>query len=174
MSVALAVLDAEVHVTGLGGERIIPFSNFYHLPGDTPQIETDLNAGELITAVVLPAEGFAAHHTYLKLRDRLSYAFALVSVAAALRIVDARISEARIALGGVAHKPWRDREAERLLIGEAPAEATFAGAAQTLLRDAKGQGHNDFKIDLARLAVVRALKQAAAGRPQSQVDKRVA
>jgi xanthine dehydrogenase YagS FAD-binding subunit len=174
MAVALAVLDAEVHVIGLGGERIIPFSNFYHLPGDTPQIETDLNAGELITAVVLPAGDFAAHHTYLKLRDRLSYAFALVSVAAALRIVDARISEARIALGGVAHKPWRDREAEQLLIGEPPAEGTFARAAQALLRDAKGQGHNDFKIDLARLAVVRALKQAAAGTPQSQVDKRVA
>jgi xanthine dehydrogenase YagS FAD-binding subunit len=174
MSVALAVLEAEVHVTGSGGERIVPFSNFYRLPGDTPHIETDLSPGELITAVVLPAEDFAAHHTYLKLRDRLSYAFALVSVAAALRIEDARISEARIALGGAAHKPWRDREAERLLIGEAPAEATFARAAQMLLRDAKGQGHNDFKIDLARLAVVRALKQAAAGTPQSQVDKRVA
>lgn len=174
MSVALAVMDAEVHVTGSSGERIIPFPNFYHLPGDTPQIETDLKAGELITSIVLPAENFGVHYTYLKLRDRLSYAFALVSVAAIMRIADARISEARIALGGVAHKPWRDPEAEQMLIGEAPVDAAFARAARALLRGAKGQGHNDFKIDLAKRAVVRALKQAAAGTPQSQVDKRVA
>jgi xanthine dehydrogenase YagS FAD-binding subunit len=114
------------------------------------------------------------HYSYLKLRDRLSYAFALVSVAAALRLDGGRIGEARLALGGVAHKPWRDADAERILVGETPAEPAFHRAAGALLRDARGQGHNDFKIGLARRAIVRALKQAAAGTPQSQTDKRVA
>ena len=174
LCVALAALDADVQVTGPAGDRVIAFADFHRLPGDTPQIETNLGPGELITAVELPAQDFARHYTYLKLRDRLSYAFALVSVAAALRIADGRITEARIALGGVAHKPWRNRKAEQLLLGETSAEETLTRAAEALLRDAKGQGHNDFKIELARRAIVRALKQAAAATPQSQVDKRVA
>jgi xanthine dehydrogenase YagS FAD-binding subunit len=174
MSVALAALNAEVRVTGAGGERVIAFADFHRLPGDTPHIDTNLRPGELIIAVDLPAEDFSQHYTYLKLRDRLSYAFALVSVAAALRLAGGRIVEARIALGGVAHKPWRDPEAERQLAGETAAEPAFRRVADALLRNAKGQGQNDFKIELARRAVVRALRQAAAGTPQSQSDKRVA
>jgi xanthine dehydrogenase YagS FAD-binding subunit len=176
MGVALAVLDAEIRVTGAAGERVIPFDDFHRLPGDTPHIDTNLQPGELITAVDLPAsaEGFTRHYTYLKLRDRLSYAFALVSVAAVLRLDGTRIAEARLALGSVAHKPWRDRAVERLLEGQLPDAATFAGAADALLRGAQGFGANDFKVGLARRAILRALKQAAAGTPQSQTDKRVA
>jgi len=174
MCVALAALGAQVCVTGAEGERVIAFEDFHRLPGDTPHIDTDLKRGELITAVDLPASRFSRHYTYLKLRDRLSYAFALVSVAAALEIESGTIKESRIALGGVAHKPWRDRDAERSLIGEAPVAAAFDRAAAAILREAKGQGHNDFKIALAHRAIMRALKQAAGGTPQSQVDKRVA
>jgi xanthine dehydrogenase YagS FAD-binding subunit len=174
MCVALAALDAEVRVTGADGERTIALREFHRLPEDTPHIDTNLRPGELITAVDLPAEEFNRHYTYLKLRDRQSYAFALVSVAAALRIEGGRIAEARLALGGVAHKPWRDRAVEQLLADQAPTEPAFAGAAESLLRDTKGQGDNDFKIELARRAIVRALKQAAAGTPQSHTDKRVA
>ena len=174
MCVALAALDAQVHVSGPDGERVIPFHEFHRLPGDTPQIDTSLRPGELITAVELPAEAFTQHYTYLKIRDRLSYAFALVSVAVALRIDGGRVAEARLALGGVAHKPWRDHTVEELLVGQAPVEPIFARAADAVLRGAKGQGHNDFKIGLARRAIVRALKQAAADTPQSQSEKRVA
>jgi xanthine dehydrogenase YagS FAD-binding subunit len=173
MCVALAALNAQVRVTGSDGDRVIAFADFHRLPGDTPHIETALGPGELVTAVDLPAEDFRRHHSYLKLRDRLSYAFALVSVAAALRIENGRVAEARLALGGVAHKPWRDVEVERLVVGETPGEPAFLRAADALLRDARGRGRNDFKIGLARRAVVRALTQAAAGTPQSQVDKRV-
>ncbi len=174
MCVALAALDAEVRVAGADGERVIAFDDFHRLPGDTPHIDTNLRSGELITAVDLPNENFSRHYTYLKLRDRLSYAFALVSVAAALRIDGERIIEARLALGGVAHKPWRDRTVEQMLVGQSPAEPTFIRAAEAMLRGAKGQGHNDFKIGLACRAMTRALKQAAAGTPQSQIDKRLA
>ena len=127
-----------------------------------------------MTAIDLPPEDFSGNYTYLKLRDRLSYAFALVSVAAALRFEGDRISDARIALGGVAHKPWRVRSAETPLIGAAPSRQKFAEAADILLAGAVGRGQNDFKIPLARRAVVRALAQAAAGTPQSQSDHRVA
>jgi xanthine dehydrogenase YagS FAD-binding subunit len=123
--------------------------------------------------VELPAEGFAGHHSYLKLRDRLSYAFALVSVAAALQLDGGTIRTARLALGGVAHKPWRDRAVEEWLAGLPAHAESFAGAADRLLAGAKGFGHNDFKIGLARRAIVRALQQAAAGTPQSQTDKRI-
>lgn len=174
MCVALAALDAAVLVTGPGGERRIPFAEFHRLPEDRPEQDTTLGADELITAVELPAEGFPAHHTYLKLRDRLSYAFALVSVAAALRIEDGVIAEARLALGGVAHKPWRDRAAEELLHGQAPEPPAFAAAADQVLAGAVGYQHNSFKIELARRAIPRALAQAAAGTPQSQIDKRIA
>lgn len=174
MCVALAALDAEVRVTGADGERVIPFSDFHRLPGDTPELDTNLAPGELITGVDLPNETFNSHYTYLKLRDRLSFAFALVSVAVALRIENGRIAEARLALGGVAHKPWRDRNAEALLAGQALERKQFEAVADAILRDAKGQGDNDFKITLARRAIVRALQQAANGTPQSQADKRVA
>ena len=174
MCVALAALEATVEVTGPKGERTIPFADFHRLPGDRPDLDHTLEPGELITAVVLPCQGFAGHHTYLKLRDRLSYAFALVSVAAALELAEGRIVQARLALGGVAHKPWRDAEAERLLVGRAPEAAAFAAAAEQVLRDARGLAHNDFKIELARRAIVRALEQAAAGRPQVQADKQIA
>ena len=173
MCVALAALEAVVHVAGSAGARTIPFSDFHRLPGDRPESDTTLQPGELITAVELPAEGFAANHSYLKLRDRLSYAFALVSVAAGLRIEDGVIVQARLALGGVAHKPWREPAAEELLQGRRPDRPAFGEAAERVLAGAVGQGDNDFKISLARRAIVRALEQAAEGAPQSQVDKRI-
>lgn len=171
MCVALAALDAEVEVEGPGGPRRIAMAEFHRLPGSTPQHDNTLQRGELITAVTVPPADFGAHYTYLKIRDRQSYAFALVSVAAALRLDGDVIAEARVALGGVAHKPWRDAGAEARLIGQRAERATFADFAGHLLRDAKGQGHNDFKIELARRAIVRALQQAAAGTPQDPSDK---
>jgi xanthine dehydrogenase YagS FAD-binding subunit len=174
MCVALAVLEAKVRVTGPRGEREIPFADFHRLPGDTPQRDTNLGADELITSIELPPRGFAANYTYLKIRDRLSYAFALVSVAVGLELDGGNIREARFALGGVAHKPWRKAEAEAALRGRAAGEAAFAEAADIVLRDAKGFGHNTFKIDLARRTIVRALSQAARGTPQVQSSKKIA
>ena len=173
MCVALAALDAKVHATGPAGERAIAFADFHRLAGDTPQIDTNLQREEIVTAIELPARGFATNYTYLKIRDRLSYAFALVSVAAALELDGGMISEARLALGGVAHKPWRDPAAEAALRGQPASEAVFAQAADAVLRAAKGHGHNSFKIDLARRAIVRALTQAAQGTPQSQSHKKI-
>jgi xanthine dehydrogenase YagS FAD-binding subunit len=173
MCVALAALEAKVHVAGPSGERTIAFSDFHRLPGNTPQRDTNLNPDEIITAIELPAQGFAANYSYLKIRDRLSYAFALVSVAAALDLDGGTIKEARLALGGVAHKPWRDPAAEAALRGKAASQASFEGAAELLLRDAKGFGHNAFKIDLARRGIVRTLTQAANATPQSQSDKKI-
>jgi xanthine dehydrogenase YagS FAD-binding subunit len=173
MCVALAVLDAKVHVVGPAGERAIPFADFHRLPGDTPQLDTNLQRDEIVTAIELPEKGFPANYTYLKIRDRLSYAFALVSVAAALEMEGDTIKEARMALGGVAHKPWRNAEAEAALRGQPAAAASFANAADLLLRGAKGYGHNNFKIDLARRGIVRALTQAARATPQSQSVKKV-
>jgi xanthine dehydrogenase YagS FAD-binding subunit len=174
MCVALAALDATIQVTGPQGLRAIRMADYHRLPGDTPEIDTTLKPGELVTSIELPAEDFSAHFSYLKLRDRLSYAFALISVAAALRMDGDVISDARIALGGVAHKPWRLPEAEALLNGRACTAETFAVAADALLRGAVGQGRNDFKIELARRTIIRALTQAANGTPQSQSDHRVA
>lgn len=174
MGVALAALGAEVQVTGPGGDRSIAFADYHRLPGDEPWRDNTLEPGELVTAIDLPAEGFAAHHTYLKLRDRLSYAFALVSVAVGLRLEEGQIAEARIALGGVAHKPWRRPEVEAAMQGHPPSRELFETAARGLLEGAVGQGDNDFKIPLARKAVLRALQQAAAGTPQSLTDKRIA
>jgi xanthine dehydrogenase YagS FAD-binding subunit len=173
MCVALAALDAVVHVAGPKAERTIALRNFHRLPGDAPQIDTNLRADEIILAIELPPKGFAANYSYLKIRDRLSYAFALVSVAAALELDGKRIRHARLALGSVAHKPWRKDEAEAELEGREAGEAAFGRAADALLSGAKGYAHNAFKIDLARRAVVRALTQAAAGTPQSQSDKRI-
>jgi len=174
MCVALTALDATVQVTGPGGERTIAMSDFHRLPGDTPQLETTLERNEIITAIALPPQGFAANYSYLKVRDRLSYAFALVSVAAGLNLEGGRITQARLALGSVAHKPWRDAAAEAALQGQVAGPAAFTRAADILLRGAKGFGHNDFKIDLAHRAVVRALTQAANGTPQSQSNKKIA
>jgi len=174
MCVALAALDATVNVIGPDGSRSIPFLEFHRLPGDAPQHDNTLRNDELILNVELPAQGFAAHYSYLKIRDRLSFAFALVSVAAAMNLNNAgRITEARIALGGVAHKPWRLAQAEALLLGHSPGQRTFAQVADVLLRDASSQGDNRFKIELAHRAIRRALAQAAGRTPQSQVNKRV-
>src|SRR6201981_3055010 len=141
MCVALAALNAKVHVTGPSGARAIAFADFHRLPENAPQRDTNLQANEIVTAVELPARGFAANYTYLKIRDRLSYAFALVSVAAALELEGDTITEARLALGGVAHKPWRDLAAEAALRGQPADQATFTRAADLTLRDAKGFGH---------------------------------
>jgi len=173
MCVALALLEAKVHVTGPSGDRAIAFADFHRLPGDTPQRDTNLDAGEMITEVELPPRGFATNYTYLKIRDRLSYAFALVSVAVGLELDGDTIKDGRFALGGVAHKPWRDPQAEAVLRGQPASAATFARAADVLLRQARGYEHNTFKIDLARRCVVRALSQAARGTPQSQSSKKI-
>jgi xanthine dehydrogenase YagS FAD-binding subunit len=173
MCVALAALEARVCVAGPSGERVIAFADFHRLPGDTPQRDSNLDPTEIITAIELPAQGFAANYSYLKIRDRLSYAFALVSVAAALELDGERIKDARLALGGVAHKPWRDPAAEAALRGQAANTATFERAADLLLRDARGFAHNTFKIDLARRAIIRALTQAARATPQSQSSKKI-
>jgi xanthine dehydrogenase YagS FAD-binding subunit len=173
MCVALAALDARVHVTGRGGERAMALGDFHRLPGNTPQIDTNLQPDEIVTAVELPALGFADNYSYLKLRDRLSYAFALVSIAAGLELEGGTIKQARLALGGVAHKPWRNAEAEAALRGQRPDAASFARAADLLLRDAKGYEHNAFKIELARRGIIRTLTQAAQTTPQSQYDKKI-
>ncbi len=173
MCVALAALEAKVHVTGPSGARSFAFADFHRLPGNTPQRDTNLQPDELITAVELPARGFAANYSYLKIRDRLSYAFALVSVAGALELEGDTIKDARLALGGVAHKPWRDPGAEAALRGQTANEVAFGHAADLVLRGAEGFEHNRFKIDLARRAIVRALKQAAQATPQSQSNKKV-
>jgi xanthine dehydrogenase YagS FAD-binding subunit len=173
MCVALAALDARVRATGPAGERTIAFSEFHRLPGSMPQRDTNLYPNEIVTAVELPAQGFPSHYTYLKIRDRQSYAFALVSIAAALDLDGGTIRDARLALGGVAHKPWRDAAAEAALRGHAAEQETFMRAADVLLRDAKSYGHNAFKIELARRGIVRALTQAARGTPQSQSIKKI-
>ncbi|HVG52576.1 MAG TPA: FAD binding domain-containing protein, partial [Xanthobacteraceae bacterium] len=173
MCVALAALDATVHVTGSLGPRTIALTDFHRLPGDTPQRDTNLQRDEFITMIELPAKGFARNYSYLKIRDRLSYAFALISVAAALEVDGGKITEARLALGGVAHKPWRDQSAEAALRGQPATQKTFADGADLLLRDARGFEHNAFKVDLARRAIVRTLTQAANGTPQSQSNKKI-
>ncbi len=173
MCVALTALDAKVHVAGPAGARIIAFADFHRLPDDTPQRDTNLQPNEIVTAVELPARGFATNYTYLKIRDRLSYAFALVSAAAALEVDGHTIKEVRLALGGVAHKPWRDTDAEATLHGRTADRAAFAVAADIVLRDAKGFAHNAFKIDLARRVIIRALTQAVQGTPQSQSNKTI-
>jgi xanthine dehydrogenase YagS FAD-binding subunit len=173
MCVALAALEALVHVEGPAGTRTIPFAALHRLPGDTPEHDTTLEPGEIVTAVELPPEGYAGHYTYLKLRDRLSYAFALVSVAVGLHLDGGTITRARIALGGVAHKPWRVPEAETLLEGQSASEAAFQRVADRIMQGACGHSHNAFKIPLARQAIVRALQQAAAATPQGVAAKHI-
>jgi len=161
MCVALAALDAVVHVLGRGGPRTIEFADFHRLPGDAPDRDNQLADDELITYIELPPAGFAEHSHYLKIRDRASYAFALVSVAAALELDGPVIRQARLVLGGVAHKPWRDRAVESWLVGQAVSRETFTAAADALLQDAEPLAHNGFKVKLARRAIVRALSEAA-------------
>ncbi|WP_244829298.1 xanthine dehydrogenase family protein subunit M [Caballeronia sp. TF1N1] len=160
MSVALAALDAVVRVTGPQGERTIPFAEFHRLPGDRPDLDTTLKPGELITAVDLPPPLFAGHSKYLKVRDRASYAFALVSVAAALQMDGNTVKAARIALGGVAHKPWRANATESALIGKPLDRASLQNAAALAVRDARPLRENGFKVALAQRAIVRAVEQA--------------
>jgi xanthine dehydrogenase YagS FAD-binding subunit len=163
MSVALAALNATIHVQGPRGKRPIAIADFHRLPGNTPQIDTNLNPDELITAVELPAAKFAKHSYYLKVRDRQSYAFALVSVAAGLEMNGNTIQSAGLALGGVAHKPWRSSEAERSLAGATPGPEAFRKAANLAVAGAKPYEHNAFKIELAKQSIVRALTLAAQG-----------
>lgn len=155
MCVALAALDAVVNISGPDGDRTIEFSDFHRLPGDTPDIDNNLKTGEIITGIDLPKKGFSDNYSYLKLRDRSSYSFALVSVATGLDLENGLIKEARIALGGVSHKPWRVKEAEEFLKEKEPNADNFAAAADIILNGAKGFENNSFKIDLAKKAIVR-------------------
>ncbi len=166
--VPLVALGAIVEAVGASGRRDIPIEAFHRLPGTAPERETELEPGELITAVRLPADaaGFAGPARYLQVRARTSYAFAVVSAAAALRMEADRIADVRVALGGVALKPWRAREAEAILMGAVPGAASFRRAAEAALADAKPSGDNAFKIELARRIVVRALTLAAKGTPE--------
>jgi xanthine dehydrogenase YagS FAD-binding subunit len=163
MCVALAALDAVVHVTGTSGARTIALCDLHRLPEDRPDVETVLEPGELITAVELPASTMAAHSTYRKVRDRSSYAFALVSVAAALELDGDTIADARIALGGVAAKPWRAWRAEEALRGRPAKEGSFLAAADAELAEARPLAGNAFKVDLARRTVAAVLQQLTEG-----------
>jgi xanthine dehydrogenase YagS FAD-binding subunit len=160
MSVALMALDAVVQVKGPAGERAIPIGDFHRLPGNTPQSDTNLHAGELITAIDLPSIPYARRSSYIKVRDRNSYAFALVSIATVLDAEsDGTIRKAHIALGGVALKPWRATKAEALLVGKRADENTLRAAAEAELQDAKGYRNNAFKIELAKRCIIRGVKQ---------------
>jgi xanthine dehydrogenase YagS FAD-binding subunit len=162
MAVALTALDASVQVTGPNGERVIPIHDFYRLPDDTPQRDTNLQSGELITAVDLPAMPYARRSTYIKVRDRNSYAFALVSIATVLDMDEGgNIRDAHIALGGVAHKPWRATKAEELLRGKKPDDGNLRAAAEAELAPAKAYRDNGFKIELAKRCIIRGLRETA-------------
>jgi xanthine dehydrogenase YagS FAD-binding subunit len=160
MCVALAALEAKIRVRGPKGERVIPMADFHRLPGNTPQIDTNLQADELVMSIDLPPSPYAAHSHYLKVRDRASYEFALVSVAAALDLQDNLIKTGRVALGGVAHKPWRSEKAEAMLAGQAPAAPLFEKVAAELTMGAQPRKDNAFKVEMARRAIVRALSVA--------------
>jgi xanthine dehydrogenase YagS FAD-binding subunit len=162
MANALYALDAMVRVRGPGGrQRTIPIDEFHRLPGDTPERDTNLEHGELIEAIELPRSNFAKNSYYLKVRDRASYAFALVAVAAALELDRGTIGQARVVLGSVAHKPWRSREAEAALSGKPASEESFRQAAEVALKDARPLAHNGYKVELGKRAVVRALMRAS-------------
>jgi len=158
MNVALAALEATIHIRGPKGERSVPIGDFHLLPGNTPQRETVLEPGDLITHVTLPPPAAGSRSLYLKLRDRASYEFALASAAVVVTTADNRITRARIALGGVGTKPWRSPEAEAELTGQPISEATFRKAAEAALRDAKPQSQNGFKVELAKRCLVYGLK----------------
>lgn len=161
MCVALSALDAIVHVEGADGSRSVPFAQFHRLPGDTPQIETALRTGELITAIELPALPVAAHSAYRKVRDRSSYAFALISVAAALRVEGGKVAEVRIALGGVAHKPWRADKAEAALLGGPATAEAFRSAADAEMAASSPLRDNAFKVELAARTITAVLADLA-------------
>ena len=163
MCVALAALGAIVEIEGSRGKRRLSFDDFYRLPGNTPHLDNNLAAGELITAVILPPVPFATTGVYLKLRNRTSYAFALVSVAAALEVRGDRIQQGRLALGGVAHKPWRSLEVEEFLQGKPATPETFQQAGELAVKDAQPQSDNAFKVELAKRAIRRALNVSARG-----------
>jgi xanthine dehydrogenase YagS FAD-binding subunit len=160
MCVALVALDATVMVTGPKGDRRIPFQDFHRLPGDTPQKDNTLERGELIVGVQIPGNEYKEHVHYLKVRDRTSYAFALVSAAVALQMRGNTIVDARLAMGGVAHKPWRLTEAEKFLKNKTASVSVFKQAAEREMRNAKGYGQNNFKLQLAPNTLVEALKTA--------------
>src|SRR5882672_5360447 len=160
MNVAMAALEATIHVRGIKGERSIPIAEFHLLPGNTPNRETVLEPGDLITHVTLPAPVRGDRCVYLKLRDRASYEFALASAAVVVTVKAGRVARARIALGGVGTKPWRSTEAEDLLVGQPVGEPAFRRAADAALRDARPQSQNGFKVELARRCLVHALKEA--------------
>jgi xanthine dehydrogenase YagS FAD-binding subunit len=168
MAVALTIVDAVVHVRGPEGTRVIPIADFFALPGDTPEVDNVLSSADLILGIELPPSPFAEHSWYLKVRDRHSYAFALVSVAAGLRIEDGVIADAALALGGVAAKPWRLPAAERELVGRPPGPEAFHAAARLAMEGAEPLSQNGFKVDLGRHSVVRALTQAAVDRTGGQ------
>ncbi len=159
MAVAMMAYDAFVHVQGVSGDRQIPLADFYVLPGQRPDIETVLAPGDLITHVTLPAPPAAERSIYLKLRDRASYEFALVSAAVAVTLSAGKIASARFALGGVGTRPWRVKGAERALVGSAPNEAAFRNAAEICLEGTRPQSHNGFKVELAKRCIVHAFKQ---------------
>ena len=161
MCVGLAALDAVVIVTGKKGERRIPFTDFHRLPGDHPELDNTLGKNELILGLEIPHNNFAKNSYYLKVRDRQSYAFALVSVAAGLEIGNGTIRTARLAMGGVAHKPWRLYDAEKSLIGKPASEEAFKQAAEIAMQGAKGYEYNKFKLKLAPSSITEALKHAA-------------
>ncbi|RZI84884.1 MAG: xanthine dehydrogenase family protein subunit M [Rubrivivax sp.] len=169
MSVSLAALRATIRTRGPQGERAIAMADFHRLPGDTPHLDTNLGESELITAVDLPPARFPQWVDYLKVRDRASYAFALVSVAAGLDIRDGVVRDAGLALGGVAHKPWRLEAAEQALIGQPLSDKTVQAATQVLLDGARGFGHNDFKLDLAVRAIKRAVANASTAAATSTI-----
>jgi xanthine dehydrogenase YagS FAD-binding subunit len=159
MCVALAALDATVHITGTKGDRKILFTDFHRLAGDTPELDNNLQKGELITSIHIPKNAFNKIH-YLKIRDRASYAFALVSVAVGLEMSGSTIKNARLAMGGVSHKPWRLIAVEKLLMGKQATKENFTAAADMAMENATGFGHNDFKIKMGKVAVAEALQQA--------------
>jgi xanthine dehydrogenase YagS FAD-binding subunit len=163
MCVALAALDARVIAVGPNGERSINFADYHRLPGDTPEKDNNLAPGELVISIEIPKNNFAGNSYYLKVRDRSSYAFALVSVAAAFEMNGKRIKQVRIAMGGVAHKPWRAFEAEKALVGKEATEANFRAAADAEMANANPQEYNKFKVELGRRVIVRALTHAANG-----------
>ena len=163
MCVAMAALEAVIHVQGSNGSRSVPIGDFHLLPGNTPHCETVLEPGDLITHVTLPPPKPGSKQVYLKLRDRASYQFALASAAVVITIADGNVTYARVALGGVGTKPWRAPEAEAALVGKPAEVATFRQAAQAALRDAKPQSQNGFKIELAKRCLTHALKMAATG-----------
>ena len=161
MGVAMAALEATVHVQGPKGTRAVPIGDFHLLPGSTPERETVLQPGDLITHVTLPPPVAGSRQHYLKLRDRVSYEFALASAAVVIMIAGGNVTQARVALGGVGTKPWRSSEAEAALVGQAATQANFRKAAEAALRDAKPQSENGFKIELAKRCLTHALQMAA-------------